>query len=86
MRTPISEHGVIQPHSCLIEVNQVEKMTAFEDCSFKVVLITATPKATNCQRFDMRSLHQSDPTLEVHLRTLWGYSGAVSLRNSRRLK
>ena len=39
----ISEHGVTKPHSCLIEVNQVEKMTAFEDCSFKVVHLTAIP-------------------------------------------
>jgi hypothetical protein len=86
MRTPISENGVTKPHSCLIEVNQVEKVTAFENCSFKVVHLTAIPKVTNCQRFNMRSLYQSDPMLEVHLRTVWVYSGAVSLRNSGRLK
>jgi len=61
-------------------------MAGFEDCSFEVVHLTESPKAINCQRFDMRSLHQSDPMLELHLRTVWGYSGAVSLRNSRRLK
>jgi len=70
----------------LIKVNQVEKMTAFEDCSFKVVHLTESPKATNCHRFDMRSLYQSGLMLEIHLRTVWGYSGAVSLRNFRRLK
>jgi hypothetical protein len=61
-------------------------MTAFEDCSFKGAHLTASPKATYYQHFDMRSLYQSDPKLEVHLRTVWGYSGAVSLRNYRRLK
>jgi hypothetical protein len=64
MLTPISEQGVIKPPSCLIEVNQVEKMTA------TIVHIAASPKATNCHRFDMRSLYQSDPLLEVHLRTV----------------
>lgn len=65
MRTPISEHGLTKSHSCLIEVDQVEKMIAFEDCSFKVVNLTASHKATNCQRFDMRSLYQNDPMLEA---------------------
>jgi hypothetical protein len=46
-------------------------MTPFEDCSFKVIRLTASPKATNCPRFEMRSLYQREPMLEVHLCTVW---------------
>jgi hypothetical protein len=61
-------------------------MTAFEDRSFKAVHLTASPQVTNCPRFDMQSLYQDDPMLGIDLRIVWGFSGAVSQRTSRRLK